>query len=155
MEREAAILVSIKKEYVDRIRRGEKICEYRRVLPKHEPSTLYIYESRGEKAIVGRASVKSILVGKPEEIWLDTESISGISEEGFLKYFTSCSRAVAFQFESVSFFKYKIPLSRIGITRPPQSFVYLSQRQVRLLDRIRAERVNNCSSMHEKDLQNG
>lgn len=48
------ILISIKPQFVDKIRRGEKKFEFRRVLPKHqEVDTIIVYASKPVGKVVG------------------------------------------------------------------------------------------------------
>lgn len=75
--------------------------------------------------IVGEVEVTETLVGSPEEVWQQTAVLSGISKEFFDSYYAGKKQAVAYRLGEVIEYETPKRLADIGITRAPQSFVYL------------------------------
>lgn len=120
------ILLSINPEYVQKIFDGTKKYEYRKVKCKREVDKIIIYETSPVMKIVGEASVKKVLEDTPEKMWQKTKEFSGTSPEFFLKYYSGCQNAIAYELKDIK--KYDEPQDLIdyGLTTAPQSFIYIS-----------------------------
>lgn len=120
------ILLPIKPEYVEHIRLGNKIFEYRRVVPKNRNiNKLLIYSSHPVKKIVAICCIEEILCKAPEFIWKETSVYSGISKCIFDNYFMGYKIAYAIKLTGISFFHEPFTLSDIGLSSAPQSFQYI------------------------------
>lgn len=128
------ILLSIKSEYVRRIFSGEKKFEYRKRIPKKEIERIVIYETSPKKRIVGVAEVSGIVSDSPICLWNDTYKNSGISKKAYISYFSDSNEAFAFVLGKITKLKKEYLLSEVGINQAPQSFVYLDEKQITILE---------------------
>ena len=122
------ILMSIKPQFVEKIRRGEKKFEFRRVLPKHqEVDRIVVYASKPVGKVVGEISVAGYLALTVKEMWDATKDISGLTREEFFNYFHGKKNAHAIAIESYRDYEQPLPLDVLlpGKT-PPQSYCYLN-----------------------------
>lgn len=120
-----AILLSIKPEFVARIFSGDKIFEFRKVIPTAQVDKIYIYATRPICAVVGCATVSGIISGAPQDVWNKTKKYAGIGRDFFDSYFSGRPQAYAYCLDNV--IKYNVPcsLSEFGISAAPQNFVYI------------------------------
>ena len=120
--------MSIKPQFVEKIRRGEKKFEFRRVLPSHkEIDTIIVYASRPIGMVVGEITAAGYLTLTVDEMWEATKDISGLTREEFFSYFHDKENAHAIAIESYRDYEQPIPLDVLipGKT-PPQSYCYLN-----------------------------
>ena len=120
--------MSIKPQFVEKIRRGEKKFEFRRVLPRcQEVDTIIVYASRPVGKVVGEITVAEYLTLTVDEMWEATKDISGLTREEFFNYFHEKENAHAIAIESYRDYEQPIPLDVLipGKT-PPQSYCYLN-----------------------------
>ena len=122
------ILMSIKPQFVEKIRRGEKKFEFRRVLPKHqEVDSIIVYASKPVGKVVGEITVDDYLTLPIDEMWERTKDESGLTREEFFNYFHGKTNAHAIAIESYRDYEQPIPLDVLLPGRvPPQSYCYLN-----------------------------
>ena len=120
--------MSIKPQYVEKIRRGEKKFEFRRVLPKHqEVDTIIVYASKPVGKVVGEMIVGDFLTYPTEKLWEWTKDEAGITREEFYNYFQGKTNAHAIEIKSYRDYEQPIPLDVLLPSRvPPQSYCYLN-----------------------------
>lgn len=121
----STILLAIKPRYVDMILSGKKKIEYRRKVPAQMVDKIIIYASSPIKKVVGEVNVTGTFSMSVSQLWNRTNSFSGITEIEFHKYFTGCKIAHAFILGKSIKYKHHKELSYYGISRAPQSFMYL------------------------------
>lgn len=128
------ILMSIKPQFVEKIRRGEKMFEFRRVLPRcQEVDTIIVYASKPVGKVVGEITIDDYLTFPVEEMWEFTKAESGLTREEFFRYFHDKKNAHAIAIESYRDYDQPIPLDVLLPGRvPPQSYCYLSDSEVTL-----------------------
>jgi predicted transcriptional regulator len=120
------LLLSIKREYSEKIFSGEKKYEFRKQKPKGVINKVFVYECSPSKNIVGWFSVKSIHAGSPEEIWERCKNSGGIGKSNYLTYCNGTKVIYAFEIDETSRFDNPIdPFEIIADFKPPQSFAYL------------------------------
>jgi len=119
------ILLSIKPEYVKKILSGEKLYEYRRVIPAKPVSSIVVYASAPWRRVVCEVKVELVLMHSVGRMWLVTGDEGGISRKGFGAYFEGCVVAYAFMLGKIAKFKPALFLSDFGVKHAPQNFVYL------------------------------
>lgn len=129
----ASILLSIKSEYVDKILSGEKKYEFRKHRPKQSIEKIVIYETSPKKRIVGLADVVGIISDTPERLWGKTCKNGGISKDAFMEYYGGAKEAYAFELGKITLPKKSFELSQLGISQPPQSYVYLNDEQMKMV----------------------
>ena len=120
--------MSIKPQFVEKIRRGEKKFEFRRVLPKcQEVDTIIVYASKPVGKVVGEITIGDYLTYPTEELWERTEEKSGLTREEFFDYFHVKANAHAIEIKSYQDYEQPIPLDVLLPGRvPPQSYCYLN-----------------------------
>lgn len=122
------VLLSIKPEYADRIFAGEKLFEFRRVVPKQDVERVVVYASAPVQRIIGEFTVRRVVTTTPERLWRRTREHAGIAREAFMRYFEGCAEAHALEVAEAKLYARPIdPRERDENFRPPQSFVYLAQ----------------------------
>lgn len=122
------ILMSIKPQFVEKIRRGEKKFEFRRVLPKHqEVDSIIVYASKPVGKVVGEMIIGDFLTYPTDELWERTKDEAGITREEFFDYFHGKTNAHAIAIKSYQDYEQPIPLDVLFPKRvPPQSYCYLN-----------------------------
>lgn len=120
------ILLPIKPKFVEEIRIGNKLYEYRKAIHKDSNiKKILIYSSFPVKKIVAISSIEAILCNSPENIWESTYLHSGITKNFFDKYFNGCPIAYAIKLKDISFYEKSRELSELGLKSAPQSFQYI------------------------------
>lgn len=122
------VLLSIKPEFAEKILRGQKHYEFRKVLPKAPGlKTIVIYATMPLGKIVGEFDIAEILSDTPRNIWSETANFSGISKRFFNEYFQGKEIAHAIKVKKVRRYRTPRELSSVlasGIA--PQSFCYIN-----------------------------
>lgn len=121
----STMLLSIKPEFVEYILKGEKKYEFRKSKPKENIDRIIFYASSPQKQVVGEATVETILEGSPKEIWSITKSAAGITKNFYFSYYEGKHVAVAYKLKEVIRYDHPKTLSDYGVSRAPQSFIYL------------------------------
>lgn len=119
------ILISIKKEYVDRIISGEKKYEFRTRVAKSDIKKLIIYCTLPTKKIVAEAEINGILEMSKEELWEETKEFAGISKDKFMEYFVKSDTAYAYKLGKITVYDKKKELIDFGVKYAPQSYIYI------------------------------
>jgi len=141
-------LVSIHSEHVSNILTGNKVFEYRKVIPSKDVSHLVLYCTAPVKKIVAVVEVVDCLVGAPSRIWTQTAYGSGISRQFFREYFSGQRSASAFVLGNVYALTTPMELSELtGQKTPPQSFYYLDHADIELISKRQAQVSAVPSSM--------
>jgi len=119
------ILLSIHPEFVDKILKGEKKFEFRRVKARQLPDRIIMYSTSPVCKVIGEAEVEKIIVDKPELVWEETKNFSGINKDYYVEYYHDRTTAVAYKLKNV--IKYDEPkeLKDFEVKVAPQSFVYV------------------------------
>jgi predicted transcriptional regulator len=132
----AALLMSIRPQYAEKIFNGTKTVELRRVKPKllQEGDLIFVYVSAPVKSLVGAFSVASLMQKDIFSLWDDVKDFAGISHEDYLAYFKDAQKGVAIFIKNVWLLPKPVHLSdiqkEINGFYPPQSFRYTTIYQV-------------------------
>lgn len=120
------LLLSIKREYSEKIFSGEKKYEFRKKKPTRLVDKVFVYEPSPSRSIVGWFRIKRIHSGSPREIWRRCKNSSGIRESSYLTYCNGSKIVHAFEINETFRFGNSIdPFKIISNFKPPQSFAYL------------------------------
>lgn len=133
------ILASVRRPFSGLILSGEKGWELRKTAPRlmrGDSVTLWLYASGkdGERAIIGMCRVVCIVpmrhmpFGSALEEMLEDACVS----EDHLRTYLPC---YAWGVQDPVRLPSPVPLSAIGMTRPPQSWQYISPEQAAILER--------------------
>ena len=126
-------LISIHPEYAEKIFAGEKKFEFRRRWTSRSVETLFIYATAPVQRIVGFAKIARVTQGTPTHLWRLTQQVNGgISKSKLFAYFGSSKTGVAIELSKVTPMPSGIdPRLCLGRGfRPPQSFRYLSEKEI-------------------------
>ena len=130
----ANVLFSIKPRFASDILSDQKHFEFRKRNCRNLGSTMYIYATHPICNIIGEVTVVGCLSGPPEILWKKVSNRgAGLCKEEFYNYFFNCKVAYAFELCNPVIYRYPVPLSKIYITYPPQSFYYLNEQQCQLI----------------------
>ena len=127
--------MSIHPEYVDLIRDGIKLVEFRRTNFRREFQYVIVYVTSPEKRIAGYCEVSEVTRHPPEQLWSDHEQNAGITREKFFRYLDGLSVATAIVIHKFHSIGEMLTLSAIGVTRAPQNFQYLDKSVIDSLKR--------------------
>ena len=119
------IILSIKKEFAEKILLGTKRYEYRKRGFRYNIERALMYVTSPHCLIIGEFHIECILVDLPKRIWQKTFNDSGISEEYFYQYYYNSEIAYALKISSPLRYDTPFKLEDFNIYTPPQSFVYL------------------------------
>ncbi len=124
------VLLSIKPQYVEKIKDGSKKYEFRKYLFNKNNfkkiEKVYIYSTSPIKKIVARFTIEKILENHPKYLWEKCKEFSGIEKSEFFRYFGNREKGIAIRIVDIKFFKKPIePKSVIPNFIPPQSFCYI------------------------------
>lgn len=126
-EKHTEILISIRPKYATAIIEGRKTVEYRRSLPlKNNIQKMWIYATQPIGLVLGTAYV---------HVWMDAhiteEDISRglLTVDEFNEYFKGAKHRWSLEIKKVVPFDIPITLQQLGISRPPQSWMYLKNTQ--------------------------
>lgn len=137
------ILLSVRRPFSGKILSGEKTLELRKNMPRlrgREFETIWLYESGkdGERAIIGKCRLALCLTINKE---VSPDSLSAVcksacvTEEHIFHYIPCFTWVVRYPVR----LPHAVPLSAIGLTRPPQSWQYLTPEQAAILERRASE----------------
>ena len=129
---DSGILMSIKAEHARKVVSGTKKVEIRRRFSKKwKGCKVSIYASGCERSLVGEASIKRVVVDRPENVWKRFHDQIGCTKEEFDKYTGSKNEIYAVVLENVMPYPKSISLKEVSnLTkeklRPPQDYYNLN-----------------------------
>jgi len=105
---------------------GSKRYEYRRsIFKREEVATVVVYASYPIKRVIGEFEIEEILHEGLEALWKKTECYAGITKKRFLDYFENREKGYAIKVKEARIYNTPIPLNKLMVLCPPQSFTYL------------------------------
>ena len=120
------VLLSIKPEFALKIFDGSKKHEYRRnIFKRTEVTTIVVYVSNPIKKVIGEFEIEGIIQEEPQSLWEKTGQQGGISKERFLNYFENKTKGYAIKVRDARMYDTPVPLNKLMVVSPPQSFAYL------------------------------
>jgi len=120
------LLLSINPEHVENILSGKKQFEFRKARCRADIDGIVIYSTSPVMMVVAEAIVEDVIEGDILEVWKMTKEYAGVSKKFFLEYYKGKKKAVAYKLCDVVPYTEPKTLHDIGVSRPPQSFCYLS-----------------------------
>lgn len=125
------IILSIHPCHIEKIFSGEKLYEYRKIIPS-DIQNIVVYATSPIKKIVAVIEVDKVLIDTPESIWKQTSKHSGVTKEFFMSYFKGKEKANAIKFKTIRKLDVPKSLSCMGIQHAPQSFIYVEDSRATL-----------------------
>ncbi|BDZ48613.1 hypothetical protein GCM10025867_08540 [Frondihabitans sucicola] len=125
-----AILLSVRPEFANAILSGTKTAEVRRRFPTQVlPTTLYLYSSTPERAVLGTAVLQSIDRPRAVDVWALYRDRIRIGRGPLASYLKDVAQAAILRVEDPIRWHRPLTLaelrSQVGV-EPPQSFRYLT-----------------------------
>lgn len=139
----SAILLSVKPKFADLIVEGSKLVELRRSIPAQPVGTIAIYSSSPIQSIVALADVKEIIEASPPKLWIiSKDNGGGLTKAELLAYFALKKTGFALMLENVRVFAKPISPKKIfKLFTAPQSFKYLSSKELQKLEALLEQRI--------------
>ena len=125
-------LLSIHEVYYKRLLSGEKLFEFRKLVPVGLKSgdELAIYCTKPTCSIVAYAEIGGVLEDSPARLWERTRFAAGIEEQAFKSYFGKTQKAYGIIISKIHELKRPISMAALrGRSFAPQSFIYLTDAQ--------------------------
>lgn len=130
---------------------GQKTWELRKNkprIPRGEHVTLWLYESGtdGERAIIGKCRMWCIIPLRhmPNELIIKKACVSVAHLQSYLPCY-------AWGVQNPVRLPAPVPLSAIGLTRPPQSWQYITADQAAIIERYEEPSCSNCDHWNLSD----
>jgi len=129
---DSGILMSIKAEHARKVVSGTKKVEIRRSFSKKWTGCkVSIYASGSERSLVGEASIKRVVVDRPENVWQRFHEQIGCTKEEFDKYTGSKNEIYAVVLENAIPYQKSISVREVSSLtkeklRPPQNYYNLN-----------------------------
>ncbi|MBW3068974.1 ASCH domain protein [Actinomyces sp. 594] len=117
--------MSIHPAYARAILEGRKTIEFRKRRLAADITHVVIYSTAPDQAVVGYFTVNGQETSSPASLWRDFRDQGVISEDDFFAYYAGRSQATGIKVGEATRLRNVLPLSDIGVSRPPQSFQYL------------------------------
>lgn len=133
------VLLSIRPTHVENILSGAKRFEFRRkMFTRRDVSTVMVYCTMPVGRLVAEFDIADILEDEPEQLWIKTETHSGISKAYYDAYFDGRTKAYALAIGDLRIYETPVvPADVIENFTPPQSYRYVPRttavRQLELL----------------------
>ncbi|MFD2759101.1 ASCH domain-containing protein [Gulosibacter faecalis] len=129
-----ALLLSIKPQYARAILEGRKTIEVRRRFPNIDPgTTVVLYSSSPEKAVLGTVRLRRTIKISPGCVWALHGSDIGIDESDLNAYLAGADESTLLEVDCPESWEQPVSLNSLravlGI-EPSQSFRYLATEQV-------------------------
>lgn len=130
------ILLSIRPQYANKIFKGYKSVELRRICPKYiEKGTLVlVYVSSPIQALAGAFKVDRVIKKPLQELWEIVQDKAGITNQEFEAYYDGVSSGFGIFFTEVWKFSKPIRLDElqehVSDFYPPQGFRYITKREL-------------------------
>ncbi len=121
------LLLPIKPCYVSKIIDGSKRVEYRKSIASDRTvRQVLIYATRPVMRVVAEFTIEDYFEMTPEQLWIETSEIGGISKEKYMEYFSGHEVARAYKISAVRLIEPNRTLKEYGINYVPQNFCYVN-----------------------------
>lgn len=131
------LLLSVRPRFARALLGGTKTVEIRRRFPDvPADTTVVIYSSTPDKAVLGTMRSVGLVRSTPAQIWRDYSTVMELTREQLTDYLHGASECSVLKLDRPHHWAQPVPLThlrRILHLEPAQSFRYLSHRQLELL----------------------
>lgn len=127
------VLLSINPVHVANIFSGMKTYEFRRkVFARKDVTTVVVYCTMPVGKIVGEFDIDCIIERRPDTLWEETCSGSGISKQFFDNYFEGRDVGYALKIGEVREYEEHVnPSDMLDNFTPPQSYMYINRARLK------------------------
>ncbi|BCW42788.1 hypothetical protein StoSoilB3_43230 (plasmid) [Arthrobacter sp. StoSoilB3] len=125
-------LMSIRPEFAHAILAGTKTVEFRKRPVAVDVTHVLVYATMPVGLVLGWFSVQDQSTKSPKDLWKQFGRVGGIAKDRFFAYYDQRTMGTGIIVGEVGLFADPLPLTELGqIMRPPQSFQYLTDIQIR------------------------
>lgn len=132
-----SLLLSVRPRFARALLGGTKTVEIRRRFPDvPADTTVAIYSSTPDKAVLGTMRSAGLIRSTPAQIWRDYSAVMELTRAQLADYLHGASECSVLKLERPLLWEKPVPLThlrQILSLEPAQSFRYLSHRQLDLL----------------------
>lgn len=126
-----SILLSVRPRYANKILRGEKTVELRRVRPKVAPGDVIVmYVSSPQREVQALLTVQRVFETDTETLWDEVGREAGVTESEYRKYFEGSTTGVGIELCVAKALREPVTLDDLRLMspgfRPPQSYRYVA-----------------------------
>lgn len=144
-----ALLLSVRPRFARGLLAGTKTAEVRRRFPEvHEGTTVIIYSSSPDKAVLGTMRTRRLVRSNTEEIWREYSHAIGIGQAELTDYLEGATDCSVLELDTPNLWPRPVGLAELrrqmGI-EPAQSFRYLNTKQLSRLQTLAAENSDGAS----------
>lgn len=126
------VLMSIHPQYAQAILDGTKQVEFRKRPVADDVTHVLVYATAPVSAVIGAFTVTGQDVEHPKTLWRRFKKVAGISRDGFFAYYDGRVSGTGIRVGDRLAPAEPLPLAdTFGVSRPPQSFQYLTGDPVR------------------------
>ena len=115
-------IISVKPEYVNKIKNNIKKWEFRKIMIK-DYHNIMIYETNPTGKITLLLEISNCIKGNPKDVWERCKNCSGISEKEFFEYYKN--KKNAFAYEISDFVELNDNIKDYNVD-PPRAVVYIN-----------------------------
>lgn len=145
-----ALLLSVRPRFAQGLLAGTKTAEVRRRFPEvPEGTTVIVYSSSPEKAVLGTMRTRRLVRSNTEEIWREYSHAIGIGQAELTDYLEGATDCSVLELDTPNLWPHPIGLAelrrQLGI-EPAQSFRYLNAKQLSRLQCLAGEIADGAST---------
>lgn len=137
------LLLSVRPRFAQGLLAGTKTAEIRRRFPDvPEGMTVIIYSTSPEKAVLGTMRARRVVRSNADEIWRDYSGVIGIERAELTDYLDGANECSVLELDTPNLWSRPVALDdlrRVLQVEPPQSFRYLTSRQLSRLQSLTAK----------------
>lgn len=134
------LLLSVRPRFAQGLLSGTKTAEVRRRFPEiSADTTVAIYSSSPEKAVLGTMKVRALVRSTAAGIWRDYEDAIAIDRAELSDYLEGASECCVIELDTPKLWPQPVSLDlmrRVLRVEPAQSFRYLTSRQLAKLEAL-------------------
>lgn len=126
------MLLPIHPQYAEAILAGTKTVEFRRRVVPDDVTDVVMYATAPMQRIVGAFEIARVVTATPAQAWHRFRNAGGIGQAAFDSYFAGAEQAFVIEIHNPRWFSSSFGLSDVDEDlRPPQSYQYLKDHQLR------------------------
>lgn len=139
------LLLSVRPRFAHGLLSGTKTAEIRRRFPDIPVGmTVIIYSTSPEKAILGTMRAKQLVRSNADDIWRDYADVIAIGRSELTEYLDGASECSVLELDRPNVWSRPVQLAELRSVldlEPPQSFRYLTSRQLTTLHSLTRSRA--------------
>lgn len=144
------VLLSVRPRFAQGLLSGSKTAEVRRRFPDvPEGTTVVIYSTSPEKAVLGTMRAKRLVRSNAQDIWRDYADVIGIEHSELTEYLAGARECSVLELDTPDRWSQPVGLAelrRLLHVEPAQSFRYLNSRELKRLRTLTSNTADDSST---------